>query len=100
MGKGSVSIAEALSTRITDSHSSSLGLGCEVACKPIRREARHFFQRSWLLKKMRGSGDDDEFLFAAPERSQCLLVQVDYGCIIAPNNQECWRDDGTQRVSC
>src|SRR5579864_1135802 len=53
----------------TDSAGLSKTLKCEMAGEPLRCNLRHFFQCSWFLEQMRGSGNDKQFLLAASKRS-------------------------------
>src|SRR5579864_5268350 len=89
---------ESLSKR-TDLPGFSKALECKMTGEPLRCNLRHFFQRSWFLEQMRGSGDDNQFLLAASKRSQSLLIQVDDWPIMAANNQQCWCNHGPESIS-
>jgi hypothetical protein len=58
-----------------------------VAFEPFARQPRHFFQRAGLFEEVRRTGHDYELLFAAELRER-RPVQVDYGEIVAANDEQ------------
>ena len=66
-----------------------------MAGEPLRCNLRRFFQCSWFLEQVRGSGDDEQFLLAASKLGQGLFVQIDDRSIIAADYQKRWGNHGT-----
>ena len=66
--------------------------------KPFGSEARDLLKRARLLKLMRGTADNGE-RFLPHEHLVSLLVYVERGFILFPNDEEGWRFDAPERVA-
>src|SRR6266550_454448 len=71
----------------------------EMPAKPLRRQARHLLQRSWLLEQMRGARYDRQFLRAG-KLDIGMFVQAQDRFVTFSDDQQCRRIDTRQGVAC
>lgn len=57
------------------------------SCEPRASQSRHLLERIGLFKQMRGSGDNDELLFAAQLRER-RLIQLDDREVVSSHDQQ------------
>jgi hypothetical protein len=58
-----------------------------MSFEPRARQSRHLLERIGLFKQMRGSGDNDELLFAAQLRER-RLIQLDDREVVSSHDQQ------------
>lgn len=58
-----------------------------MSFEPRARQSRHLLERIGLFKQMRGSGDNDELLFAA-QLHERRLIQLDDREVVSSRDQQ------------
>ena len=70
----------------------------QMTLKPIPCQASDFFQGAWLLEKMGGAGNNDQFL-GTTKQAQCLLIEIKYNRVIATDDEQSRGLDCRQEIA-